>query len=110
MATTGSLTPQRVEIWKEHWQDEGDAAYLYRRMATVEPDQDRARLFSDLADVEDRHQARWRDLLHDAGVEMRAHRPSPRARLQTVMGRIFGWKTLVSLLLAEEGRETKTYL
>lgn len=44
MAEAGSLTPQRIEIWKQHWQDEGDAAYLYRRLAAAEPDRDRARL------------------------------------------------------------------
>ncbi|MGQ0549777.1 MAG: VIT1/CCC1 transporter family protein [Armatimonadota bacterium] len=104
------MTEQRIDLWKQHWQDEGDAAYLYRRMAAVEPDQDRARLFRDLAEVEDRHQARWRDILHGAGVDMSAYRPSSRARLQILLGRVFGWKTLVSLLLAEEGRETKSYL
>lgn len=110
MAEAGTLTPQRTQLWKQHWQDEGDAAFLYRRMAAAEPDRDRARLFTDLAEVEDRHQVRWRDLLHDAGVEMPAYRPSGRARLQALMGRALGWKALVSLLLAEEGRETKSYL
>jgi hypothetical protein len=28
-----------VRVWREHWQDEGDAAYLYRPLAAIEPDQ-----------------------------------------------------------------------
>jgi len=37
-------------------------------------------------------------------------RPSRRARLLLLIGRLFGWKLLVSILLAEEGREMKGYL
>lgn len=106
----GALTPQRIGMWKQHWQDEGDAAYLYRHIADVEQDRDRAKLFRDLAEVEDRHQSRWRELLHGIGAEMPAYRPSKRARLQALMGRAFGWRALASLMLAEEGRETKAYL
>ncbi len=103
-------TSQQLHIWKQHYQDEGDAAHLYRLIAAAETDPARARLFTDLAEVEDRHVARWVEVLRDAGVEMPPPRPSGRARLLALVGRLFGWKTLVSMLLAEEGRETKGYL
>lgn len=101
---------RHLRIWKQHYQDEGDAAHLYRLIAAAETDPARARLFTDLGEVEDRHVARWVEVLRDAGAEMPPLRPSGRARLLTLVGRLFGWKTLVSMLLAEEGRETKGYL
>ncbi len=103
-------TSQQLHIWKQHYQDEADAAYLYRLIAAAEADPARARLFTDLAEVEDRHVARWVEVLREAGVEMPPAWPSGRARLLALVGRLFGWKTLVSMLLAEEGRETKGYL
>ena len=38
-----------VRVWREHWQDEGDAAYLYRPLAAIEPDQKRADVYRRLA-------------------------------------------------------------
>jgi len=96
--------------WRDHWQDEGDAAYLYRRLAAAERDGGRARVYLELAQVEDRHTARWEGVLRDAGTPVPRHRPSLRARLLVLLGRLAGWRVLASMLLAEEGRETKGYL
>jgi hypothetical protein len=38
-----------VRVWREHWQDEGDAAYLYRSLAAIEPDQKRSDVHRRLA-------------------------------------------------------------
>ncbi len=103
-------TPHQQDLWREHWQDEGDAAFLYRRIAAAEQDPTRAKLFTDLAHVEDQHVARWEQVLRGAGVRLPALRPSLRARIMLLVGRLFGWRLLTSLLLAEEGRETKGYL
>lgn len=100
----------QVGVWRQHWQDEADAAHLYRRIAAAEADPDRVRIFEDLAAVEDRHVARWADILRDEGVAMPLPRPSARARLLAVIGRLYGWKLLIAILLAEEGREMKGYL
>jgi VIT1/CCC1 family predicted Fe2+/Mn2+ transporter len=112
MATTvqEQPTPGQRSIWRQHRQDEGDAAYLYRRIAAAEADPARAKVFEDLAEVEDRHVARWESVLRDAGVRVGLLRPSARARLLALVGRSFGWKLLLSILLSEEGRETKGYL
>lgn len=103
-------TERPIDLWKEHWQEEGDAAYLYRRIAGAESDPTRARVFSDLASVEDQHVARWIQVLHGAGVALPPHRPSLRARIMSLVGRLLGWRLLAAMLLAEEGRETKGYL
>lgn len=104
------LPPTQVHVWQDHWQDEGDAAYLYRRIAAGETDPARAKTFAELAAVEDHHVARWEEVLRGAGVAVPRHRPSLRARIMILIGRLFGWKLLATLLLAEEGRETKGYL
>jgi VIT1/CCC1 family predicted Fe2+/Mn2+ transporter len=99
-----------LNLWREHWQDEGDAAHLYRRIAAAEPDPARARVYRELAAVEDQHVARWAAVLREAGVRLPPHRPSLRARIMILIGRLLGWRLLAGLLLAEEGRETKGYL
>ena len=44
-----------VHSFEHHWQDEADAAYLYRLLAAAEPDPKKKDVYSRLADVEDRH-------------------------------------------------------
>ncbi len=100
----------QLDLWQEHWQEEGDAAYLYRRIAAAETDPARTRIFSDLARVEDQHLVRWEGVLRGAGIPVPSHRPSLRARIMGLIGRVFGWRLLAAILLAEEGRETKGYL
>ena len=47
--------PKTLAIWKSHWCDEADAAFLYRELAKAESDPKRKTLYSRLAQVEDRH-------------------------------------------------------
>lgn len=103
-------TPRQLELWEEHWQEEADAAFLYRQIATAESDSGRRDVYAELAALEDRHVARWAGVLHDAGVEVPLHRPSFRAKLMALVGRIFGWRLLASILVTEESREMKGYL
>jgi len=98
------------EIWLEHWQDEADAAFLYRVLAQAEPAAEKGELYRRLADVEDRHTALWRKLLADDGVECGTARPTRRARLLAWTARRFGPALLTNLLLHEEGREVRGYL
>ena len=71
MATTTraelSATPD-LDEFTHHWQDEADAAYLYRVLAEAERDAHRRDVFTRLAAVEDRHVEIWRDLLTRAGA------------------------------------------
>jgi VIT1/CCC1 family predicted Fe2+/Mn2+ transporter len=99
-----------VKTFREHWQDEADAAYLYGQLASLEQDRARAEVFERLRDVEERHTAIWANLLAQHGAPPAPFRPSPRARLLAMLGRRFGAQMLVSILLREEGREVKAYL
>src|SRR5258705_5739171 len=99
-----------VHSFVHHWQDEADAAYLYRLLAAAEPDPKKKDIYSRLADVEDRHVVVWSDLLSEHGHPPPKFRPSGRARLLAALGRWFGPGFLLPMLLEEEGREVKAYL
>src|SRR6185436_523765 len=99
-----------VHAFEHHWQDEADAAYLYRILASAELDPKKKDVYARLADVEDRHVVVWSELLAQHGHPPAPFRPSGRARLLAALGRWFGPGFLLPMLLEEEGREVKAYL
>jgi VIT1/CCC1 family predicted Fe2+/Mn2+ transporter len=103
-------TPPDIHAFEHHWQDEADAAYLYRALASVEPDAKKRDVYSRLAQVEDRHVEIWAKLLTDLGHPPKAFQPTARSRLLAWLGRRFGPGFLLPHLLREEGREVKGYL
>ncbi len=110
-ANFGRLTHHaQQDTWLEHWQDEADAAFLYRRLAEAEPSPQRAEIYRKLAEVEDRHTAIWQKLLTDNGVAISAPAPTTRARFLAWAARVFGPSLLTRMLLREEGREVKGYI
>ncbi|HUQ82511.1 MAG TPA: VIT1/CCC1 transporter family protein [Gemmatimonadaceae bacterium] len=107
MSTT---TQPDVDAFEHHWQDEADAAFLYRVLASVEPDAKKRDVYARLAAVEDRHVQIWAKLLTDLGHPPKPHQPTARSRLLAWLGRRFGPGFLLPHLLREEGREVKGYL
>lgn len=105
---TGS-TPD-VGAFREHWQDEADAAFLYAELARGERDAARRDVFERLSDVERRHTEIWAELLRAHDRDPGAARPSARARLTASLGRRFGARLLLPMLLREEGREVRSYM
>src|SRR5262245_35290193 len=101
-----------LHSWREHWQDESDAAFLYGVLAEGETDPGRRETYARLAKVEQRHTELWAKLLADHGAPVPATgaRPGMRARLLAALGRRFGAGFLLPILLREEGREVKGYL
>jgi predicted membrane protein (TIGR00267 family) len=99
-----------IHAFEHHWQDEADAAYLYRILAAAEPDQHKKDIYSRLAEVEDRHVVVWGDLMNRHGHSPKKFEPSGRARLLARIGKLFGPGFLLPMLLQEEGREVKAYL
>ena len=95
--------------WDEHYRDERDAAVLYRALAAIEPG-DRRQLFTRLADVEDRHAARWEALFREAGRPLPEYRTAFRTKAMIWLARTFGPAVVLPLMLAEEGREVQAYL
>ena len=99
-----------LHTFEHHWQDEADAAFLYRVLSEAEPDAHKKDLYARLAAVEDRHVEIWGGLLTQGGRPPKPFHPSTRARLLAWAGRSFGPRFLLPMLLAEEGREVKGYL
>jgi predicted membrane protein (TIGR00267 family) len=115
MSTTLETPPRDtpepdIHSFEHHWQDEADAAYLYRILAAAEPDQKKKDIYSRLAEVEDRHVVVWGDLMSSHGHPPKTFEPSGRAKLLARIGRVFGPGFLLPMLLQEEGREVKAYL
>ena len=114
MATTSAPTrpggAPDLDSFEHHWQDEADAAYLYRVLAESETDPAKQDVYRRLADVEDRHLEIWSALLAQHGRSTGVHRPTARTRLLALLGRRIGPGFLLPILLAEEGREVKAYL
>ncbi len=102
--------PPDLDAFAHHWQDEAEAAFLYRLLAAAEPDAHKRDLYARLAHVEERHTKIWGDLLAAHGRRPGAFRPGLRARALALLGRTFGPRALLPLLLAEEGREVRAYL
>jgi VIT1/CCC1 family predicted Fe2+/Mn2+ transporter len=99
-----------LHSFHHHWQDEADAAYLYRVLAEAESDTKKKDVYRRLAEVEDRHLEIWAALLAQNGQSPGRHRPTARTRLLAFLGRRLGPSFLLPMLLAEEGREVKAYL
>ena len=99
-----------VHTFEHHWQDEADAAYLYRILSEAEPDAHKKDIYARLAEVEDRHVVVWGDLMSKHGHPPKPFRPSARAGMLARLGKIFGPGFLLPMLLREEGREVKGYL
>jgi VIT1/CCC1 family predicted Fe2+/Mn2+ transporter len=113
MATTTAdrtAGPPDLHSFEHHWQDEADAAFLYRLLADAESDPAKSDIYRRLAEVEDRHVEIWANLLAEHGHRVGEHRPTARTRLLAFLGRRFGPGFLLPMLLAEEGREVKAYL
>jgi VIT1/CCC1 family predicted Fe2+/Mn2+ transporter len=109
-ATNTGPTAPDLDTFEHHWQDEADAAFLYRLLARAEPDAAKSDIYQRLAAVEDRHLEIWGGLLTAGGRPPKPFRPSGRARLLALLGKWFGPKLLLPMLLAEEGREVRGYL
>ncbi|MBV6521852.1 MAG: hypothetical protein MNPFHGCM_01996 [Gemmatimonadaceae bacterium] len=109
-ASPPGTSPPNIEAFREHWQDEGDAAFLYAVLAEMESDPKRRAVFLHLVEVEQRHVTIWADLLRQHGKAPPTFHPSARARLMATIGRRFGTGALLPMLLREEGREVKAYL
>jgi vacuolar iron transporter family protein len=107
---SGTTSGPDLDTFAHHWQDEADAAYLYRLLSDAESDAKKKDLYRRLAEVEDRHVEVWGELLRQHGRNPGKFRPSARTRLLAMLGRLFGPGFLLPMLLAEEGREVKGYL
>ncbi len=105
-----AVVRKQIKLWKEHWQEEIDAAYLYGILADLETDAHRKHLFKKLHEIEKRHTEMMQSLLESHQVKLRSPRPSLKAQILAFLARKFSPEFLIQQMLKEEGQEVKAYL
>ncbi len=99
-----------TKTWKHHLQDELDASFLYSELAILESDPDRKDILLELAEVESRHVARWKEILSSYDVEIKKQRPTFKAKFWAWYAQKFGSTFPLARMLNEEASEVKEYL
>src|SRR5438093_4135676 len=94
----------------ENWQDEVDSASEYRAMATAEADPRLAKVYANLAAMEEAHIAFWEDRLRKAGASVPRRRPSWRSRVLGAIARRFGPELVLPTIAAREEVDQNAYL
>ena len=99
-----------LEIWNHHLQDEADAAYLYRILGRLEKNENKSRIYTQLAEVEDKHKEVWLDLFMKNNIKTGEPKPSGKAKFYGWFANRFGTGLISKIMLREEGLEVKSYL
>ena len=94
----------------ENWQDEVDSATEYRAMAASETDRRLARVYANLAEMEEAHIAFWEDRLRKAGASVPPRRPSWRSRVLGGIARRFGPELVLPTIAAKEEADQNVYV
>ena len=108
MAYVMTNTPDIRQL-HENWQDEVDSAAEYRALAAVEPDPRIAKVYLNLARMEEAHVVFWEDRLRTAGVLLTDRQPSWRSRVLRWIATHFGPETVLSTIAAKEAAERNVY-
>jgi VIT1/CCC1 family predicted Fe2+/Mn2+ transporter len=103
-------TASDIVRYRENWQDEIDSAAEYRAMAAGERDPKIAKVYSNLARMEEAHIAFWEDRLRAAGAQVGKRRPSWRSRVLTWIADRFGPDAVLSTIAAREAADRNVYV
>src|SRR5206468_3646882 len=98
-----------IPRYLENWQDEVDSAAEYRAMAAAEPDPRLAKVYANLAAMEEAHIACWEDRLRKAGASVPRRRPSWRSRVLGGIARRFGPELVLPTIAAKEEVDQNAY-
>lgn len=110
MGKPQSITAADVERYRQNYIVEMDGIALYRAMAAVEQDEQRAAIFEKLAKNEERHAQRWAKLIQSGGGAVPSHKPSARVRMLGWMARRFGTHRVVPIISSLEARDEAGYM
>src|SRR6058998_2031079 len=94
----------------ENWQDEVDSAAEYRAMATAEADPRLAKVYANLATMEEAHIAFWEARLRTAGAPVPPRRASWRSRVLSPIGRRLGPDLVLATIAAKEQVDQNVYV
>ena len=99
-----------IVTWKSHLQDEIDAAFLYRILTGLINNEKKKKVYTQLADIEDKHTEAWEKLLKDNNISYGKRIPSLKAKILAWYSKKFGHGLLAKFMLNEEATEVKSYL
>jgi VIT1/CCC1 family predicted Fe2+/Mn2+ transporter len=91
-----------VQRFRSNRQDEIDSAAQYRAMAAAEPDPAVAKIYRELAEVEDKHAGFWETKLRERGIDPGPRRASWRARVLSWTARRFGPRAVLPTIAQRE--------
>jgi VIT1/CCC1 family predicted Fe2+/Mn2+ transporter len=99
-----------IARFQENWQDEVDSASEYRAMAKGENDPKIAKVYFNLATMEEAHIAFWEERLRSAGAQVGERRPSWRSRVLAWIARRLGPDAILSTIAAKEAVDHNVYV
>jgi len=102
-------TREDIDRYRENWQDEINSAAEYRSMAKSEADTRLAKVYTNLAQMEEAHLAFWEEKLRKAGALVGPRRPSWRSRVLSWIARCFGPDLVLSTIAAREEVDQNAY-
>jgi VIT1/CCC1 family predicted Fe2+/Mn2+ transporter len=93
----------------DNWNEEKRSAYLYQKIADVDPKKTHQKLFLDLAAMADKQAAIWETELKKSNTPIPTYTPDWRARLIARLIKIFGPNHLRLILAATKVRGMSIY-
>jgi VIT1/CCC1 family predicted Fe2+/Mn2+ transporter len=110
MADTGTRDTEAIKRrLLDNWQEEIQAAAIYRRLADREPDENRRRVLSELSATEDRHAQKWAKRLGELGVDIPDRRSVRLPRSLDLSLRFAPVDAVIAHQEAEERRLTSAH-
>src|SRR4051812_29388706 len=79
-----------LKRYRRNLQDEIDSAAVYRSMAESEGNIHLAKVYSRLAEVEQRHASIWERQIAKSGAKLRPQKQSFRSRVLVALSKVFG--------------------
>jgi vacuolar iron transporter family protein len=104
------LDKKTINTWKYHLQDEIDASFLYKHLASLVTNEKNKSIYLSLAAVEDKHVIAWKELLEKNKIILGPDKPSFKAKSLYLLSKRFGYSLLTKLMLKEEATEVKSYM
>ncbi|MFM0441308.1 VIT1/CCC1 transporter family protein [Paraburkholderia strydomiana] len=100
---------QEINRFKANFSDELHSAALYETLASVEKDETRKQVYSDLAKSEREHAQLWAEKLKANGISTKGTGPAVKTRLMQTLVRFFGAGFVLPTLAAAEYADRNKY-
>lgn len=103
------MTAAETSLQLDSLQEEVNSAHIYRALADNEKNPDIAKVYRNLAEVEEKHADFWREQLRQAGEPVPSLRPDWRTRVLIGIARRLGPQWVLPSLVSGEAERTQFY-